>query len=87
MTTITCVVDDCAKQGTRLKAEHGLAFWIAADGGTMLFDSGQTADVLSANLAELHLDVKELSALAFSHGHYDHTGGLEAILPKNTNLT
>ncbi|MCJ7621859.1 MAG: MBL fold metallo-hydrolase [Anaerolineaceae bacterium] len=87
MTKIICVVDNCAKEGTHLKAEHGLAFWIATDGGTMLFDVGQTAEVLSDNMAELHLDIKELSALAISHGHYDHTGGLEAILPKNTNLT
>ena len=86
MTTITCVVDNSAKEGTRLKNEHGLAFWIETDGGTMLFDTGQTADVLSHNMAELHLDAKELSALAISHAHYDHTGGLEAILPKNANL-
>jgi 7,8-dihydropterin-6-yl-methyl-4-(beta-D-ribofuranosyl)aminobenzene 5'-phosphate synthase len=87
MTTITCVVDNFAKVNSQLKTEHGLAFWIETQDGTALFDTGQTAGVLTNNMAELRLDVKDLSAVAISHAHFDHTGGLEAILPKNTNLT
>lgn len=86
MTEITCVVDNSVKEGTQLKTEHGLAFWIETDEGTVLFDTGQTADVLSHNMAELHLDAKDIDAVAISHAHFDHTGGLEAILPKNINL-
>ncbi|MDO9545715.1 MAG: MBL fold metallo-hydrolase [Pelolinea sp.] len=86
MTTITCVVDNSAKDGTRLKTEHGLAFWIQTDDGTALFDTGQTAGVLSDNMAVLCLDANHIDALAISHAHFDHTGGLEAILPKNANL-
>jgi 7,8-dihydropterin-6-yl-methyl-4-(beta-D-ribofuranosyl)aminobenzene 5'-phosphate synthase len=87
MTTITCVVDNSAKPDTHLKTEHGLAFWIEAKDGIVLFDTGQTADVLANNLAELHLDVQDVSAVALSHAHFDHTGGLEALLPGNPNLT
>ena len=32
------------------------------------------------NLTALGLDVRDLSGVVLSHGHYDHTGGLEAVL-------
>ena len=86
MNTIICVVDDIALKGTRLKAEHGLAFWVETKYGTVLFDTGQTADVLSHNMSVLNLDAKDIDVVAFSHAHYDHTGGLEAILSKNPDL-
>lgn len=82
MTKIICVVDNSAKEGSQLKTEHGLAFWIETDSGTVLFDTGQTTDVLSHNMAELHLDVKDINALAISHAHYDHTGVWKPFFPK-----
>ena len=86
MNKIICVVDNKALKGTGLKTEHGLAFWIETKNGTVLFDTGQTADVLSHNISLLNLDVKDVDALAISHAHYDHTGGLEAVLPENPDL-
>ena len=86
MTTITCVVDNTAKERSHLKSEHGLAFWIETDHGKVLFDTGQTAEVLAHNLEELHLNVSDLSALAISHAYFDHTGGLEAVLPINSHM-
>ena len=86
MNKIICVVDNKALKGTHLKTEHGLAFWIETEYGTVLFDTGQTADALSHNMSSLNLNVKDLDALAISHAHYDHTGGLEAVLPKHPNL-
>jgi len=86
MTTIACVVDNSAKKDTQLITEHGLAFWIETSGRSVLFDTGQTADVLAHNLMELHLIVQDLSALDISHAHFDHTGGLEAVLSKKLNL-
>ena len=86
MNKIICVVDNKALKGTGLKTEHGLAFWIETKNGTVLFDTGQTADVLSHNISLLNLDIKDVDALAISHAHYDHTGGLEAVLPENPDL-
>ena len=86
MNRIICVVDNKALKGTHLKTEHGLAFWIETKNGTVLFDTGQTADVLSHNMSLLNLDVKDIDALAISHAHYDHTGGLEAVLPEKSSL-
>lgn len=76
---ITCVVDNAVRQTSHLWGEHGLAFWIATESGPALLDTGQSGTVLLHNLDELHLDAAELKALALSHAHYDHTGGLPAL--------
>jgi len=86
MNKIICVVDNKALKGTHLKTEHGLAFWIETEYGTVLFDTGQTANVLSNNMSLLNLNAKDIDALAISHAHYDHTGGLEAVLLNHPNL-
>lgn len=71
---ITVLADDTvARQG--LLAEHGLSFWIEADGTHILFDTGQGL-VLHSNAQALGVDLRQTDALVLSHGHYDHTGGL-----------
>jgi 7,8-dihydropterin-6-yl-methyl-4-(beta-D-ribofuranosyl)aminobenzene 5'-phosphate synthase len=78
---ITCVVDDAVQRSSPFWAEHGLAFLIEAGGKRVLFDTGQSGTVLLHNLALLDVDPATIDALAISHGHYDHAGGLEALLP------
>ena len=60
-------------------AEHGLALWIEADETNILFDTGQGL-VLAHNAAALEIDLAQADAVVLSHGHYDHTGGLESVL-------
>ena len=84
---IICVVNDTVKNSSNLIAEHGLSFWIQTKHGIVLLDTGQTAAVLSHNLKVLNLFPQDVDKLVFSHAHYDHTGGLEAILASNTKLT
>jgi len=86
MNRILCVVNDTALSGTDFGSEHGLAFWIETAHGSVLFDTGQTAAVLSHNLALLGLKPQNLSAVVLSHAHYDHTGGMQAILSSNSDL-
>lgn len=49
------------------------------DGGLWLWDTGQS-DLFLKNAAALGLDAASARGLALSHGHYDHTGGLAALL-------
>ncbi len=85
-TKIICVVDNATKTDTGLRSEHGLAFWIETSQGRVLFDTGQTAATLSHNLDLLDLKTQDADGLALSHAHYDHTGGLEAILSENAGI-
>jgi len=87
MAKITCIVNNTAKKDSGLRSEHGLAFWIEIGSSGMLFDAGQTEAVLSHNMAMLGLKGQKVKAVVFSHAHYDHTGGLEAVLSGNTDLT
>lgn len=86
-TTIICVVNNDVKEDTHLHGEHGLSFWIQTEHGVVLLDTGQTPGVLSHNLKELRLSFQDVDMLALSHAHYDHTGGLEAVLSSNPTLT
>jgi len=86
MGKIICVTDNAAATGSRLKTEHGVAFWITTDSGNVLFDTGASAETLAANLDQLGLPIAEIDAMAFSHSHYDHTGGIEAILSEKAGI-
>ncbi len=62
-----------------LVGEHGLSLWIEYNGHKLLFDTGQTGKVVE-NALRLGIDLREAEAIVLSHGHYDHTGGLKAVL-------
>lgn len=80
---ITIIVNNYVRE-TGLRAEHGLAmlFERIADGTLILLDTSQTGDVLLHNAEKLGIDWSRLSTIVLSHGHYDHTGGLMALLEK-----
>ena len=75
---ITTLVENCAS-GAGLLAEHGLSFWIEYGDKRILFDTGQS-NILTKNAKVLGIDLAETDAIVLSHGHYDHTGGLAAVL-------
>ena len=77
---LTCLVDNTVGHGKRLWGEHGLAFLIETEAGRVLFDAGQSGTVLLHNLKALEIQPETIDALAISHSHYDHTGGLSALL-------
>jgi len=59
--------------------EHGVSFWVEADGEAVLFDTGQTGVFLD-NAKALEVDLSSAKRVALSHGHRDHTGGLKRLL-------
>ncbi len=82
---ITVLVENtAAKRG--LLGEHGLAFWIELGDKNACFDTGQ-GKVLRENAGRLGIDLARADAVALSHGHYDHTGGLPDILHQARQAT
>jgi len=83
MFMVRCLVDNNTLDAARFRTEHGVSFTIETPTGQILFDTGQSGDVLVHNTAQLDLDLRQIDALVLSHAHYDHTGGLEAFLQKS----
>ena len=73
----TLVEDNVSAAG--LSGEHGLSFWVEYGKQHVLFDTGQT-DLLVENAKLLSINLANTDAIVLSHGHYDHTGGLAAVL-------
>ena len=78
---VICLVDDTPSPGYR--GEHGIAFYLESRCLRMLFDTGQTGDVLLANADRAGLDLGWLGLIVLSHGHYDHAGGLMKALGRS----
>jgi 7,8-dihydropterin-6-yl-methyl-4-(beta-D-ribofuranosyl)aminobenzene 5'-phosphate synthase len=64
-----------------LLAEWGICVLVEAEDRTYLVDTGSSSSV-AHNLDALHVEVDAIDAVILSHGHFDHTGGLSAILSK-----
>ena len=60
-------------------AEWGLSFLIETGTETILFDTSKTITA-AHNADSLGADLKQVSKIVLSHGHYDHTGGLRQVL-------
>jgi 7,8-dihydropterin-6-yl-methyl-4-(beta-D-ribofuranosyl)aminobenzene 5'-phosphate synthase len=77
--SITALVENTA-EGAGLLGMHGVSFWIERNGKAILFDTGQ-GQTLENNARILNIPVYEKAeALVLSHGHYDHTGGLDKFM-------
>ena len=65
-----------------LRTEQGLSLYIQTEGGTILVDMGQSS-AFAENAQALGADISAVDAAVLSHGHYDHSGGLDAFLGLN----
>ena len=78
MTTIQILCDNNI-EGLDFLGEHGFAALVTHKTSTYLFDTGQ-GHTLPHNAAQAGIRFADLTAVLLSHGHYDHTGGLEWVL-------
>lgn len=67
-------------------AEHGFSALIRVDSeektNTILFDFGYSAGGALQNADALNADLASVEAMALSHGHMDHFGGLEPLVER-----
>jgi len=75
---ITTLSENTATLGCCL-GEWGLSLLVENDNATILLDAGQSMSVVH-NAAVMGIDLKRIERIVLSHGHFDHTGGLEPLL-------
>ncbi len=76
---ITTLIENMPDDGEVLACEHGLSLYIEFAGKKILFDTGQTGEFL-ANAEKLGKDVTKVDFFVVSHGHYDHSGGVDRLM-------
>ncbi len=59
--------------------EPGLSIFIEENGQKILFDTGYS-DAFLKNAAAMNIDLLDLDHLVLSHGHLDHTWGLDPLI-------
>ena len=77
-TTLTFIANDQVNR-LGLVAEHGNTILVENNFGRILFDTGQGL-AIEKNLKVLNIDINTIDAIAISHGHNDHTGGILQVL-------
>ena len=69
------------------KIHIGWGFSVLAD-NKVLFDTGEKGEWLLSNLKQMDIDTSnDMESIVISHDHWDHTGGLQALLKKRKKNT
>lgn len=76
---VTTLIEDKEGFDKDLSFEHGLSMFIEDDGCNVLFDSGQSGNIIE-NAEALNIDLNKIDFIILSHGHYDHCGGIKKLL-------
>ena len=76
---ITILCDNAA--GLKgLAGRHGFSALVETPSHRVMFDTGPPTDTALDTAAALGISLSGLDAVVISHGHYDHIGGLAALL-------
>ena len=76
---ITTLIENTQGEDMHLKYEHGLSMYIEAPDCNILFDTGQSGNIVD-NAKKLNIDLSKIDVIVLSHGHYDHCGGIKKLL-------
>lgn len=76
---ITILVDNNTLIDSYLCGEPGVCYYIEADNHKVLFDTGYS-DIFIHNAQILAIDLAEITDLVLSHGHNDHTWGMNHLI-------
>jgi 7,8-dihydropterin-6-yl-methyl-4-(beta-D-ribofuranosyl)aminobenzene 5'-phosphate synthase len=67
-----------------LIAEHGFSALVTVTKGgrehRFLFDAGTSPDGVAENMRRLDIDPASIEVIVCSHGHFDHTAGLDGLI-------
>ena len=81
---LTVLVDNNTLIDRYFYAEPALSFFIEVDNKKILFDTGYS-DVFIRNAEKMKIELAEVDIIALSHGHNDHTWGLNHIIQYYTD--
>ncbi|MDL2226960.1 MBL fold metallo-hydrolase [Deltaproteobacteria bacterium OttesenSCG-928-M10] len=84
MLEITSVIENYSGS-PQLSAEHGLSIHIRQNGRSYLLDTGASNQFMD-NAEKMGIDLDHLDGVVISHNHYDHTGGLPALLKRDKTV-
>jgi 7,8-dihydropterin-6-yl-methyl-4-(beta-D-ribofuranosyl)aminobenzene 5'-phosphate synthase len=76
---MTIIAENRVGLSKALIGEHGFCAYVETQGKRILWDTGQGSCIVK-NPSFLGVDLKKIDLIALSHGHFDHTGGLEHAL-------
>lgn len=80
---VTLVYDNTASK-TGLLPDHGFSCFLEIENTPrILFDTGTRGETLLHNMQQLGVDPAAVDIIVISHAHWDHTGGLNALLRVN----
>lgn len=76
---LTVLIDNNSLVGSYFIAEPGLSLLIEDGDSRILFDAGYS-DGFLINARRMNTDLLNLDWIVLSHGHFDHTWGLDALI-------
>lgn len=78
------IIADNYTDNKKLKECWGFSVIIGDD---ILFDTADSPETFLYNAKQLDIDLSAIKKVVISHDHWDHIGGLEALLKINPNIT
>ncbi len=78
--TLTNIIDNTVRIKGDYIPTYGLSYLLELEDRKILFDAGDNGNVLIHHMKLLDINPNEIELLILSHGHWDHTHGLRALM-------
>jgi len=80
------ILYDAFGSDTSMTKDWGFSALVEIAGKRILFDTGDNADILAANVKAKGIDLTTLDFVVLSHRHSDHMAGLNYVLSVNPTV-